>query len=276
MSPAGSALPPPSAPAPPPFPLPTALALTALGILAMFGGGTLLATRSGLGIRTQIVVGTLLLAIPALAALALDPARWPAVVGPRPATRRLLALSVLLGAALWVASAGLMEVQSLVAPPPQSYLDAFRAIHAALAPRNLADALVSILVIAVLPGLCEELVVRGVCLPSLARWWSGSTAVPVVATALLFAAIHFDFYRGAFTFALGLVLRSAAAHDRVALALGARPPEPQHADVPGRPLRGRPQPAVHAVSTPRLPVPRRRIGRRVALVPRVDSPRSDT
>jgi membrane protease YdiL (CAAX protease family) len=74
-----------------------------------------------------------------------------------------------------------------------------------LAPRNLADAVVSILVIAVLPGLCEELVVRGVCLPSLARWWSGPTWVPVFATAVLFAAIHLDLYRFAFTFGLGLV-----------------------------------------------------------------------
>jgi membrane protease YdiL (CAAX protease family) len=189
-----------------PFPLRVASALTAVGIVAMVGGGTLLVLRSGLAIRPQIALGTLLLAVPALAALAIEPGRWRAVHGPRHATGRLLVLSVLLGIALWVASAGLLEVQSLVAPPPQAYLDGFRAIHAALAPRNPVDALVSVLVIAVLPGLCEELVMRGVLLPSLAQAWRGSTRGPVVITALLFALIHLDPYRFAFTLALGLVL----------------------------------------------------------------------
>ena len=202
MSPPGSAQTPDS---PRPFPLLTALAVTALGILAMIGGGGVLATRSGLSLRPQIALGTLALALPALAALAIDPVRWPAVLGQRRVTGRLLALSVLLGAALWVASAGLMEVQSLLAPPTQEYLDAFRAIHAALAPKNAADAAVSVLVIAVLPGLCEELVLRGVFLPSLARSMGGPASIPVVLTALLFAAIHLDAYRFAFTFALGLV-----------------------------------------------------------------------
>jgi membrane protease YdiL (CAAX protease family) len=199
MSPPGSA-------DPRPFPLPAALALTALGIVAMVGGSAVLLAHSGLSLRPQIAVGTLLLAAPTLLALALAPRRWLAVHGPRPATQRLLFLSVVLGTALWVASAGLLEVQSLLAPPPQAYLDAFRAIHAALAPKNFADALVSVLVIAVLPGLCEELVMRGVLLPSLARAWRGSTAGPVALTALLFALIHLDPYRFGFTLALGLVL----------------------------------------------------------------------
>jgi membrane protease YdiL (CAAX protease family) len=193
---------PPGSEAPRPFPLLFALGLTALGIVAMIGGAPLLGP-SGLGLRAQIALGTLLLALPSLAALAVAPDRGPAVAG-RPATQRMLALSFLLGAALWVASAGLMEVQSLIAPPSQEYLDLFRALHHALAPRNAADALLSIAVIAVLPGLCEELVVRGVLLPSLAAVIRGA-AGPIVLTALLFAGIHRDPYRFAFTFALGLV-----------------------------------------------------------------------
>lgn len=172
----------------------------------MFGGSLFLALHSSLPLRPQIALGTLLLAVPALVALALAPGRWPAVHGPRHTSGRLLFLSVLLGVALWVASAGLLEVQSLVVPPTQEYLDRFRAIHAALAPRDPGDALVSVLVIAVLPGLCEELVMRGVLLPSLARAWKGSMAGPIAATALVFAAIHFDGYRFAFTLALGLAL----------------------------------------------------------------------
>jgi len=198
MSPPGSA-------EPQPFPALGALGVTALGILAMVGGGFFLALHSGLSLRPQIALGTLLLAVPALLALALVPQKWPAVHGPRSATRRLLFLSVVLGTALWVASAGLLEVQSLVSPPTQEDLDRFRAIHAALAPRNLADALVSIFVIAVLPGLCEELVMRGVLLPSLARAWKGSVVAPIAITAVLFALMHFDGLRFAFTLSLGLV-----------------------------------------------------------------------
>jgi len=187
-----------------PFPLPAAAAVTAAGIAAMVGGAAGLAARPGLGLRAQIALGTLALALPAAAALVLRPGLWPAVRGARPLGGRTLGLSLLLGAALWVGSAGLMEVQSLVAPPPPAYLDAFRAIHRALAPHGPLDALVSLLVIAVLPGVCEELVVRGVLLPSLARSLGAGAAV--VVSAVIFAAIHLDPYRFLFTLSIGLVL----------------------------------------------------------------------
>ncbi len=206
-----------------PFPLPAAIAVTAAGIAAMVLGSVGLAVRSGFGLRAQIALGTLALALPAVALLLVRPAWWPAVRGPRPVSSATVRLSLLLGAALWVGSAGLMEVQSLVLPPPPEYLEAFRAIHQALAPSGPLDALVSVLVIAVLPGVCEELVIRGVFLPSLARAMVDGraggllgSAVPgapgqargawiaVVVSALLFAAIHLDAFRFLFTFVLGV------------------------------------------------------------------------
>jgi membrane protease YdiL (CAAX protease family) len=190
-----------------PFPLVAAIAVTAAGIAAMVGGSTALALRSGFGLRTQIAMGTLALALPAVAVLLLRPDLWPAVRGTRRVTGRLIGLSLLLGAALWIGSAGLMEVQSLLVPPTPEYLDAFRAIHRALAPNGPLDTLVSVLVIAVLPGVCEELVVRGVLLPSLDTSLRGGrgTWLAVLVSALLFAAIHLDAFRFLFTFALGLV-----------------------------------------------------------------------
>jgi membrane protease YdiL (CAAX protease family) len=184
-----------------------AIAVTAAGIAAMVGGSTALALRSGFGLRTQIAMGTLALALPAVAVLLLRPDLWPAVRGTRRVTGRLIGLSLLLGAALWIGSAGLMEVQSLLVPPTPEYLDAFRAIHRALAPNGPLDTLVSVLVIAVLPGVCEELVVRGVLLPSLDTSLRGGrgTWLAVLVSALLFAAIHLDAFRFLFTFALGLV-----------------------------------------------------------------------
>jgi membrane protease YdiL (CAAX protease family) len=180
----------------------------------MFAGGVL-APRLGFGLRAQIALGTFLLAVPALGALVVSPPAWPAAAGRR-LSGRMLALSGLLGAALWVGSVGLMELQSTVWPPDPRYLEMFRSIHRALAPSGPLDALVSVAVIAVLPGACEELVVRGLLLPSLANALTGGgtrpaarpTPGPVAAVALsaaLFAAMHGDSYRFAFTFGVGLV-----------------------------------------------------------------------
>jgi membrane protease YdiL (CAAX protease family) len=196
-----------------PFPPGLALAVTGLGVAAMVGVSLALAARPGLAsLRGQIALGTLLLALPALAALAAWPALWPGVRGRRDVSGRVLGLSLLLGAALWVASAGLMEVQALVVPPDPAYLEAFRAIHRALAPRSALDALVSLLVIALLPGVCEEVVVRGVLLPSLAAWLPRPAWLAVLLSALVFAAIHLDPYRFVFTLALGLVFGFLRLH----------------------------------------------------------------
>jgi membrane protease YdiL (CAAX protease family) len=94
-------------------------------------------------------------------------------------------------------------VQSLVKPPPPEYLELFRRLHQALAPTGLLDGVLSLIVIAALPALCEELVVRGLVLPSFVRPLGSLAAV--AATALLFALMHLDPYRFVFTFVLGLV-----------------------------------------------------------------------
>lgn len=187
----------------PPTPLHPALgvAIVAAGTGAMLLGG---GVAAGLhwSLRAQVALGTLALALPALLALALVPNARRAALG-APLPPRAVGLSATLGAALWVGSVGLMEVQSLVKPPPPEYLALFRRLHEALAPRDPLDALVSLIVIAALPAVCEELVVRGVLLPSLARPLGPAAAV--AASALLFALMHMDPYRFLFTFVLGLV-----------------------------------------------------------------------
>ena len=59
------------------FSLPAAIAATAAGIVAMAGGAGFLAAQPGLGMRAVIAVGTLALALPSAAALALRPDWWP-------------------------------------------------------------------------------------------------------------------------------------------------------------------------------------------------------
>ena len=188
---------------PRPFSIPLAVAVTFAGVAAMFASG-LVAPRLGLGLRGQIAFGTVLLAVPALLAFAAYRPAWRTALGPAEIDRRTAVLATLLGAALWVGSIGLMEVQSLAFPPPPQYLDAFRAIHDALKPTGALDGVASLLVIAILPGLCEELVVRGALLPALARGLGPGGAV--VVSAVLFAAMHADPYRFFFTLTIGLVL----------------------------------------------------------------------
>jgi membrane protease YdiL (CAAX protease family) len=186
-----------------PLPIALAIVVTILGVLAMLSG-PIPGQRLGLGFRAQIAFATILLALPALLVLARVGSARRAAVGTGVVTRRTLGLSILLGAALWVASVGLIELQSLFVPPPPEYLELFRRLHAALAPTGPVDALVSLLVIAVLPALCEELVMRGVLLTSLAVLIGPSPAVGL--TAAVFGLIHFDRIRLLFTFVLGLVL----------------------------------------------------------------------
>jgi sodium transport system permease protein len=188
-----------------------ALALASLGIALMFAAaasfGPLLSgagLESGDVLRAQIALGSVLLLLPTLlGVLGLRRASWRATLALGGLPRRGLALSVLLGGALWMGSIGLMEMQALLWPPSPEYLEAFRAIHRALAPEGPFDAFVSVAVIALLPALSEEVVVRGVLLPSLARWRGPLFAV--VGSSMLFALMH-DPYRYAFTLAVGLVL----------------------------------------------------------------------
>jgi membrane protease YdiL (CAAX protease family) len=179
--------------------------VTGLGVAAMLGGPVLaLRLDAGVGIRALVALGTTLLAVPTLAALLALPAAGRAAVGSGSFAPRSAVLSVLLAAALWVGSIGLMEMQSLLFPPSAETLEYFRRLYAALAPSSLLDGLVSLVVIALLPALCEELVMRGVLLPSLAVRMASAPAV--VLTAAVFALIHFDPIRFLFTFVLGLVL----------------------------------------------------------------------
>jgi membrane protease YdiL (CAAX protease family) len=198
MSPSGSV-------SPRPFPVPIALVLTVLGVTAMLAS-PFLAQRlhPALGLRAIVALGTTLLALPALAALVAVPAAGRAALGSGLFAGRTAVLALLLGAALWVGSIGLMEMQSLLFPPSAETLDFFRRLHKALAPSSLLDGFVSLAVIALLPALCEELVIRGVLLPSLAARIAPAQAVAL--TAAVFALIHFDPIRFLFTFVLGLVL----------------------------------------------------------------------
>ncbi len=178
----------------------TALVVTLLGVAAMFAGA-LLARDWRLPLPTAVALGTVLLALPAGLVLSSRRPALRAAIGATPTTRALV-LSCLLGGALWVASIGLIELQSLLLPPSPEYIAGMRALHDALAATG-PQMLVSLAIIALLPGLCEELVVRGALLPSLAARMPA--AIAVLLSAGLFALMHWDVYRSTFALAIGLV-----------------------------------------------------------------------
>jgi membrane protease YdiL (CAAX protease family) len=178
------------------------LLVTLLGVGAMVESSVLLGPR--LSLRPLIMIASMLLAAPAILALVLTGRPVPRALGLRAIDRQTALVAATLGLSLWVAALGLLELQSVVWPPPPGYLEAFRKIHDALRPANAFDAVLSVLAIAAAPAIFEETLVRGVVLPSLRPWLGGLGAVLV--SALVFAVMHLDLYRFVFTFAVGAIL----------------------------------------------------------------------
>lgn len=150
--------------------------------------GAWMARDPDIGIRTALLVSELFLVLPGLALISLGPGLRS--LGLRRTGLGMNLFTVALGAALWITSAGLFEVQSFLFPPTADFVDAFRRLHASLKPSGVLDGLLSVLAIAVAPALCEETLFRGILLPSLARRLAPFFAILV--SAALFAAIHVD------------------------------------------------------------------------------------
>jgi len=160
-----------------------------------------------LGARPMLIAAELALAAPALVALALP--RWRPALALRPVRPSVIALALASGAALWVASLGLMELQYTVWTPPPGYLQEFQRLHDVLRPRGALDAVLSVIAIAVAPGICEELLFRGLVLDALSSRLR--TAAAVLLSAVLFGVIHLDpsssgatLYRVPFAIAVGV------------------------------------------------------------------------
>jgi membrane protease YdiL (CAAX protease family) len=171
-----------------------------LGFLAMW---VVLPYASSLGVRSALLIAEAALVAPALAALALFRVPLSEGLALTPAPWRAAMLALATGAAFWLASLGLLELQSYIWPPDPGYIETFRRLHQALRPRGAADLLLSVAAIALVPALCEEVLLRGAVLPSLRPLLGPAGAV--AASSLLFALIH-DSYRRPFTFMVGVGL----------------------------------------------------------------------
>ena len=119
--------------------------------------------------------------------------RWP------PAGPITLVAAALMGAGAWMVANAVVQ---WVAPPPKEYLEAFRKM---LFPEVMSRGLlVNLLLFAVTPAICEELLFRGVILRGLLSRMSPSAAI--LTSAALFGIFHIELYRLLPTAMLGVML----------------------------------------------------------------------
>jgi membrane protease YdiL (CAAX protease family) len=179
-----------------------ALFAVAAGVFAMYVPVALAQAAASrghaLGLRTLLVASQLALISPALLALLAGGRSLRGSLGLGPAGRGLVMVAAGAGIALWVTSVGLLQVQSLRWPPTEEFLETFRRLHEALRPKDAPDAVLSVIAIALVPATCEEILFRGVLLPSLARVMGAAAAV--LASAVLFGVIHLDVTAGGMAF----------------------------------------------------------------------------
>ncbi|HXB54658.1 MAG TPA: type II CAAX endopeptidase family protein [Vicinamibacteria bacterium] len=180
-----------------------ALAVAVAGTVAMWKG-MVYGRGLGLDLRQTLLVGELLLVGPGLLALAL--ARLPLVASLHlnPGGRRTTLLAVAGGGVFWGTSYGLLELQNAFWPPAPGYLEGFRRLLEALRPTGPLDWAFSLAAIAVAPAVAEEVLSRGIVLPSLRGPLGDGGAV--AASAVVFGLMHLDPYRLPFTVMMGLAL----------------------------------------------------------------------
>ena len=80
-----------------------------------------------------------------------------------------------------------------------------QAMLAMMQMHTIADLLMSLFLVAVIPAFAEEFYFRG-ALQKILKDWSGAPLVAIIITAMLFSAIHFSFYGFLSRMALGILL----------------------------------------------------------------------
>ena len=138
--------------------------------------------------RAILVFCSILLVLPGFLAVLARGRPLQSTLALRGGGPRTQALAAAVAVGLWVLSLGLLELQFAVWAPPAGYIESFRALHAALKATGPVDWLWSLVAIAVAPALCEELLMRGIVLPSFRPAFG--TGLAVAGSAFLFAVIH--------------------------------------------------------------------------------------
>ena len=126
-------------------------------------------------------------------------------------TKQVITVLVVLGLT-FVFSDTLVQLTNMI-PIPKSWEVKFKAMEAAreiqekalININTLPKYIISMFVIAVLPGILEEIIFRGALQNILVRWFKGPW-LAIIVTAVIFSAIHMSFYGFFVRFALGMFL----------------------------------------------------------------------
>jgi sodium transport system permease protein len=177
--------------------------LLATSFLLMFYAGQLLESWDSLwGTALSQLLAVLLPALVALALMRLP--ILPTLSMTRPSWQFLLG-ALLISPLTAIAAIAVSQLQSLVLPVPEAYAKAFSEI---VMPVGRSVPL-AVLVFAVLPGICEEILFRGAVLGMLRKKLSARALIILV--GLLFGAFHLSSYRFLPTAILGIVLSALVA-----------------------------------------------------------------
>ncbi len=117
-----------------------------------------------------------------------------------PSIRHLLA-AVLIGVASWIPAHEIQVLQAAIIGIPESLTATSKMMGETIAAMPQRDVL---LLIAVIPALCEELLFRGFLMGGLAS--SRKKWLAIIGAAAIFALFHFVFFRFAVSGILGIVL----------------------------------------------------------------------
>jgi membrane protease YdiL (CAAX protease family) len=91
-----------------------------------------------------------------------------------------------------------------ILPPPPEFVESAERLAPLLVPETFAQLLITLGVVALLPGICEEVLMRGLVQRSLLSRLRAPAAIGI--TALLFGVLHLSVYHFIWPAALGVVL----------------------------------------------------------------------
>jgi sodium transport system permease protein len=168
-----------------PLPAESLAFIAGVGLLYFYVGGAL---QAALGERGLLLSEWLLLALPAALFAALGPYDARRTLALRAPSGRALLAALLVAAGGIPLGWGVGWLQNFVFPIPE---DLFAALEKLLTAGDARRMMWLVLLVAVTPAVCEELVFRGVLLQGLGREMPMWRAVGL--TALVFGAFHLSF-----------------------------------------------------------------------------------
>ena len=110
-------------------------------------------------------------------------------------------MTILAAVSAWVIVIEVSAIQNQIFPYPQSFLDAFEDIFKVFQARGVGY---SLMMMAILPAVCEETLFRGFIMTGFRRQWGATRAV--ILTAVIFGLFHLSPYRYLPTGLLGLLI----------------------------------------------------------------------